>query len=43
VIVEALAARGIDVALRAGRIRVSPHVHNTDADIDRLLEGLAGT
>jgi cysteine desulfurase / selenocysteine lyase len=35
-----LAAIGVDVALRGGHIRVSPHVHNTVDDIDRLLEGL---
>jgi selenocysteine lyase/cysteine desulfurase len=33
---------GVDVALRGGNLRVSPHVHNTAADVDRLLEVLAG-
>ena len=35
-----LAAAGVDVALRRGRLRVSPHLHNTEADIDRALEVL---
>ena len=34
---DRLAAEGIDVALRAGRIRVSPHLYNSIADIDALL------
>jgi cysteine desulfurase / selenocysteine lyase len=35
-----LDAAGVDVALRRGRLRVSPHLHNTAADIDRALEVL---
>lgn len=38
----ALEAAGVDVSLRAGALRLSPHVHNTAADIDRALEVLAG-
>ena len=37
---EALGDAGVDVAVRAGAVRVSPHLHNTDADIDRLLDVL---
>jgi cysteine desulfurase / selenocysteine lyase len=36
-----LAAAGVDVALRAGQLRLSPHLYNTEADIDRALEALA--
>jgi cysteine desulfurase/selenocysteine lyase len=32
---------GVDVAERAGAIRVSPHLYNTDEDIDRVLRALA--
>jgi selenocysteine lyase/cysteine desulfurase len=39
---EALAAAGVDVAFRRGRLRVSPHLYNTEADIDRALEILDG-
>jgi selenocysteine lyase/cysteine desulfurase len=34
----ALAAAGVDIAYRAGSLRASPHLYNTAADIDRLLE-----
>ena len=33
---------GVDVALRRGQLRVSPHLYNTEADIDRALEVLGG-
>lgn len=36
-----LVANGVIVARRGGGIRVSPHWHNTEADIDRLLEHLS--
>lgn len=36
-----LVASGVIVARRGGGIRISPHGHNTEADIDRLAEGLA--
>jgi cysteine desulfurase/selenocysteine lyase len=39
---QRLAAAGVDVALRRGRLRVSPHLYNTDADVDRALEVLDG-
>jgi cysteine desulfurase/selenocysteine lyase len=38
---EDLGAAGVDVALRRGRLRVSPHLYNTEADIDRALEVLS--
>ncbi|RSM70704.1 aminotransferase [Actinoplanes sp. ATCC 53533] len=37
-----LAAAGIRMALRAGRLRAAFHVYNTDADVDRALDVLAG-
>jgi selenocysteine lyase/cysteine desulfurase len=39
-LVEMLARRRLDVSLRQGRLRVSPHVHNTEQDIDLLLDAL---
>jgi len=36
----ALEAAGVDISLRAGALRLSPHVHNTAADIDRALDVL---
>jgi selenocysteine lyase/cysteine desulfurase len=35
---ERLAAAGVHVAHRRGRIRVSPHLYNTADEIDRALE-----
>jgi len=37
---ERLAARGISASPRAGRLRVSFHLYNTEADVDALLEAL---
>jgi cysteine desulfurase / selenocysteine lyase len=37
-----LEAAGVDVAFRRGQLRVSPHLYNTEADIDRALEVLDG-
>src|SRR5262249_13040973 len=37
-LVSALAAANVYVSVRAGAIRVAPHVFNTERDIDRLLE-----
>lgn len=36
-IVGRLYAAGVDVALREGNIRISPHLYNTTEDIDRAL------
>jgi selenocysteine lyase/cysteine desulfurase len=33
-----LAAERIYVAPRLGRLRISPHVYNDEADVDRFLE-----
>lgn len=38
--VRKLAGRGVIVAARAGRFRVSPHFYNTEAEVDRLLAEL---
>jgi selenocysteine lyase/cysteine desulfurase len=38
----ALARAGIVAAVRGGRLRVSFHVYNSTADVDRLLDVLAG-
>jgi cysteine desulfurase / selenocysteine lyase len=38
---QRLQADGIDVAQRAGGLRLSPHLHNTEHDIDRALQALA--
>jgi selenocysteine lyase/cysteine desulfurase len=39
-LVEALAADGVYVAARLGRLRVSPHVFNDEADTDRFVAAL---
>lgn len=39
---KALAAENVFVSVRGSSIRVSPHVHNTAADLDRLVATLAG-
>ena len=39
-ITSALSKRGIHVWGRDGRVRISPHLYNTDADIDALLAHL---
>ena len=38
---ERLAAAGIAASLRAGRLRLSCHLHNDEADVDRALDVLA--
>jgi len=40
-LVDRLAAEKIAVAVRLGRLRVAPHIYNTESEIDRLLEVLA--
>jgi selenocysteine lyase/cysteine desulfurase len=37
-LVERLAAEQVYVAPRLGRIRISPHVYNDEADVDRFIE-----
>ena len=37
-LVERLAAERIHVAPRLGRLRISPHVYNDEADVDRFVE-----
>lgn len=39
--VKGLASEGVYVAPRLGRMRVSPHVYNDEADADRFVEVLA--
>lgn len=39
-IARELEVRGIDVAVRDGKLRLSPHLYNGAADIDRALEAL---
>jgi selenocysteine lyase/cysteine desulfurase len=39
-LVETLAGEGIHVAPRLGRMRVSPHVYNDEADADRFVAAL---
>jgi len=36
-LIPALANQQIYVAARLGRMRVSPHVYNDEADVDRLI------
>ncbi|WP_019358306.1 aminotransferase class V-fold PLP-dependent enzyme [Streptomyces sp. AA1529] len=40
--VEKLAAAGVALAARDGNLRASFHLHNTEADVERLLDLLAG-
>ena len=39
-LVEGLASEGVYVVPRLGRMRVSPHVYNDEADADRFVEAL---
>ena len=39
-LIEGLASEGIYVAPRLGRLRISPHVYNDEADVDRFVEVL---
>lgn len=36
-----LDSAGVDAGERAGRLRLSPHIHNTSEDIDRVLAALS--
>ncbi len=40
-LIEGLASEGIYVAARLGRMRISPHVYNDEADADRFVAALA--
>jgi selenocysteine lyase/cysteine desulfurase len=40
-LIEGLASEGVHVAPRLGRMRVSPHVYNDEADAERFVEVLA--
>ncbi|SIO08669.1 Selenocysteine lyase/Cysteine desulfurase [Singulisphaera sp. GP187] len=42
-VVRRLRADGIAVASRRGRLRISPHVYNNDADLERLRIGLVSS
>jgi selenocysteine lyase/cysteine desulfurase len=35
--IERLAAQNVYVAPRLGRLRISPHVYNDEADVDRFV------
>ncbi|MYR61175.1 aminotransferase class V-fold PLP-dependent enzyme, partial [Streptomyces sp. SID625] len=37
-----LSAAGVELSARAGRLRAAFHLYNTEADVDRLLDVLAG-
>jgi selenocysteine lyase/cysteine desulfurase len=39
-LVDGLASQGVYVAQRLGRMRISPHVYNDEADADRFVEVL---
>jgi selenocysteine lyase/cysteine desulfurase len=39
-LVEGMASEGVYVAPRLGRMRISPHVYNDEADVDRFVEVL---
>lgn len=40
-LVEALASEGVHVAARLGRLRISPHIYNDEADAGRFVAALA--
>ncbi len=37
---ERLLQQGIDIRLRRGNLRFSPHLHNTSGEIDQVLDAL---
>jgi selenocysteine lyase/cysteine desulfurase len=41
-LVGQLAAKNVFVAPRLGRLRISPHVYNDEADVDRFIEVFCG-
>jgi selenocysteine lyase/cysteine desulfurase len=40
-LIDGLASEGIYVAARLGRMRISPHVFNDEANADRFVAALA--
>jgi selenocysteine lyase/cysteine desulfurase len=40
-LIERLASEDVYVAARLGRMRISPHVYNDEADADRFVATLA--
>ena len=40
-VLDALTAQGCHAALRGSALRISPHLHITDADVDRLVAALS--
>jgi selenocysteine lyase/cysteine desulfurase len=41
-LIEGLAGENVYVASRLGRMRISPHVYNDEADADRFVAALTG-
>ena len=41
-LIERLAAEQVYVAARLGRMRISPHVYNDEADVDRFIAVMRG-
>jgi selenocysteine lyase/cysteine desulfurase len=39
-LIDGLAGENIYVAPRLGRMRISPHVYNDEADVDRFVEAM---
>lgn len=39
-VAQTLASRGVHAALRGSALRISPHLHTTDQDVDRLVEAV---
>jgi selenocysteine lyase/cysteine desulfurase len=37
---SALAARGVHLSVRSSWLRVAPHLHTTDADVEQLFAAL---
>ena len=41
-LIATLAGQQIYVAARLGRMRISPHVYNDEADVDRFVAAMKG-
>jgi len=41
-LVESLSAAGVSVSVRGDSVRIGPHLHTTEEDIDRLVAALSG-